>query len=57
VNGDGNVAHVSARAVDISADPDLVAACLLREVSTWRFHPPERHARDFLLSVLFADRC
>jgi hypothetical protein len=57
LDGRGGVSTVVARAVRISQDPEVVKACLLREVPKWRFHPPEHHAHDVVLTIGFADKC
>ena len=53
----GSVVAVRTRMVRISRDPALVEKCLLREVPKWRFHPPEHHMHELVLTVRFADMC
>jgi len=51
------VASVRTRAIKISNDETLVEKCLLREVPKWRFHAPESHAHELVLTVILADMC
>lgn len=57
IDENGAVLQFSEIANEVSTDKALVSRCLKKNLPKWKFHPPEKYERTFVLEVGLADRC